>query len=207
MINLRNFIILALIVAFSLGFRGCGDKDDGVYRGSYSTKNRAKTPKGVNVVSANKINTALFPLIDAGIDTLYAAARTEGYPGLSHSAFTVALFPRSPECINPGFLVAANGSVYDQTEWDKDTRPWYVTLCAAGLHPGGNVMIVADDSSHMHNIVNWEGEHVVLLNFDSARWAATSGLHNHPIFGQSLTGTEAQSVEVKGRKICGILVK
>jgi hypothetical protein len=101
----------------------------------------------------------------------------------------------------------ADGSVYDQTEWDKDPRTWYVTLCAAGLHPGGNVMIVADDASHMHNIVQYEGEHITLLNFDPARWVATSALHNHPIFGQGLTGTEAQSVEIKNKKICVLLTK
>lgn len=221
--KLRNLIILALVVASSFGFRGCGDKNDGVYTGTWSRKNSARTAKQVQVYSENKINTSLFPSIDQGIDRLAETAILEGYQPMAHPEFVVALFPRSPKCISPGFLIRADGSTWDGTEYDKDPKQGKVLLCAAGLHPGMNVMIVADDLSHMANIVQFEGEHITLLHRDVDRWIATSGIHAHPIFRQSaaFVSTEYKVIILeleedikadgltvrKGQKICVLVVK
>lgn len=220
-------IAVIFLVIFSAGFRGCGDKDDGVFTGSWSSKNADRTAKQVPVYSGFKINKALFPEIDKGIDNLAMSAAREGYQPLGHSEFKVALFPTSSKCINPGFLIRDFSNTWDNlpppNDFDKDPRVGYTLLCAAGLHPGETVLIVADNFGHMSTIIEYEGEHATLLRRDPERWVATSGVHAHPLFRVSALfvdnkyisvilelkeDIEAEGLSVKkGTKICVLVTR
>lgn len=193
---MKNYKILALIIVLlvTVGFKAC-DKDEDVWNGGYSTKHKTRTPKGAYVVSRQEPNAALFPSIDRGLDNAFRIAQQYGYTqALHHDFYTVALFKRSPKCINPGFLVAADGSDWDGTEYDKDPRDFYVRLCAAGLTPNASAMVVADDPGHMFNIVWFEAEHLILRHNDYAKWYSTIGVHSHPI----LPDTAEKEFEVQG---------
>lgn len=228
---MRKLLTITLAV-FALTAFDCKKTSsaDGVFRGSYSTKVEARSPAGVRVVSAARINTGLFADMDRGIANGFRIAQQYGYTRqIGHSNYAVALFPRSPKCINPGFLIAADGSAWDQGEYDKDPRPGYVLLCAAGMAPDGYVMIVADDPGHMFNVTWFETEHWMLFHNDPTRWVDTSGVHAHPILPDreaSLTAkteagpkfiaitietpadVEAEGLTVKkGTKVCVLLTK
>ncbi|MDL5055914.1 hypothetical protein [Geitlerinema calcuttense] len=184
------FALVALI-AITAMLSACPfkkNKGHSTFEGFYSQAKQAKTTGGTTVYSKTKIDESLLPLIYQGIYALNITAGYENYTPLEHRDFSVALFPRDSRCINPAFTVRADGSPWDGTEWDKDDRPGKVLLCAAGLHPGLNIMVVANDRSHMANIVQYEGEHITLLNRDLERWQATMGVHAHPIFRQSPDG-------------------
>lgn len=179
--------IIGLLILLNAGcpFRSSGKSE---YTGSYSTKHSARTNGGTQVYSKEKIDTSLLPLIYQGLYTLAYTTELEGYQPMDMSEFIVALFATDKRCQNPGFVIRADGSPWDGTEYDKDPRPGKVLICAAGLHPGSNVMVVAAARSHMHIITQFEGEHIVLLNRDLERWQATMGVHAHPIFRQSPDG-------------------
>ncbi len=220
-----NILAVIILVIFAAGFRGCGD--DGVFDGIWSKKNGVKTNAQVQVYSENKVNRALFPEIDKGIENLKVTAALEGYQPLTHPEFVVSLYPTSPKCINPGFLVRDFSNTWDNlpppNDFDKDPKVGSTLLCAAGMHPGENVMIVADNFGHMALIIEYEGEHATLLRRDPDRWVATSGVHAHPIFRQSaaFVSKEYQAIILeltqdiegdgfalkKGHKICVLVTR
>lgn len=188
--TIKLALILTVLVMIVGGFKKC-DSSDGVFRGTLSEKKKSVTAKGVKVGSATKINPALLPLIDQGIDDLFriAAAPPNNYAiPISHPDFKVWLFPRSNKCINPAFLVDATGSPYEGSEWDKNPDPNKCEICAAGMtifHTNGPGMLVVDDPGIMRTIVRYESEHGLLFYVDRVRFSATM-YHPppHPILGE-----------------------
>lgn len=162
--------------------------EKGTFSGSLYENVKKNTAKGVRVMSANNIDDSLLPKIDEGLDKLFriATSAPNDYPvSVGHNGYKVWLFPRSPKCIDPAFLVNADGSPYDNTEWDKDQRPGVVRVCAAGMMVDGNNygMLVVDDLATIPTIVRYEGEHIVLLHHDPDRFSATMYHtdNSHPI--------------------------
>lgn len=204
--------------------------NDGIFRGKLFIDNQLRTPQGAEVFSGYAINTELLPLIDAGINRLneIASAAPNNYSNLaSPSAYKVYLFPRSPRCENPAFLIKANTSQNDGSIWDKDERPGKVALCAAGMVVGSesNEMLVVDDAGIMPTIVRYEGEHLALFHVHRERFEATkyhSATSYHPILGEGAranvktwsnptpTPTRLKSVTVKlgkNKQVCVLLSK
>ena len=177
----KFFLILFVLVFATLGFKcgksGGGNPDDGVFRGRLYKDQRAVTTKGATVFSRTAVNSQLLPLVDEGLDKLFdVSSRLNNYTtGLNHNQYNVYLFPRSFKCENAAFLVSADGSPYDQSEWDKDPRPGVCTLCAAGMmvDPNDYGMLVVDDVAIMPVIVRYEGEHLILYHNDRERFTAT----------------------------------
>lgn len=240
--KIKSFLIVFVLALAALGFKcgGGGSKDnpdDGVFRGQVYTDHAATTAKGAKLYSRNPVDAILLPLADEGLDTLFriASAAPNNYTtGLAHSLYTIYLFPRSPRCESPAFVLDASGSPYDQTEWDKDTRPGKVLLCAAGMMAGGSQysMIVAGDASIMREIVWFEAEHLILFNNDYPRFQETmyhTGGNGHPIlrdsegeFSKKTTDNGYQEysyklsenleisdnqILAKGTRICALLTK
>lgn len=181
-----------------------GSSSEGVYRGSFRTDNEAKTPKGVRVVSGQRIDASILPIIDAQLDDLFAIASAApyNYSGFStHAAYMVAVFPRSNLCQEPAFLIDATGSPYEGSEWDKDPSPTRCLLCAAGLtfrngaspnSVGSPGMVVTADGIKSTPIVRYEGEHNLLVEVDREKFNATqyhTGTNGgHPILPSPTTG-------------------
>ena len=163
----------------------CGGKDSGTFEGTLPQKTHATTQKGVEVFSQSNINAANLPLIDAGLDKAFfiAANPPNNYIGFNtHPSYTVWLFPRSNQCENPGFLLSADGSVYEGSIYDKNPDPAHCDLCVAGMQirPGASMenigspgMVVVDDLGIMLAIIRFESEHNILIETDRERYAAT----------------------------------
>lgn len=145
-----------------------------------------KTPKGVTVKGAAQAD--VYPIIDAQLDDLFAIAEKQGYSGFSrHPAYTVEFLARDPRCTEAAFVVTAQTSSYDGSEYDMDPRPGYVGLCAAGRFlPETGVIQVTATGVRTSEIVRYEGEHKLLHQVDRPRYTATmvhaSG-QGHPILG------------------------
>lgn len=183
-----SFISAIILFVFSACPSKKTSDEKGTFRGTLYENVKKNTAKGVRVYSANNIDEALLPAIDAGLDKLFkiATSAPNNYPvNVGHNGYNVWLFPRSPKCINPSFLVNADGSPYDNGEFDKDPRPGVVRVCAAGMMVDGlgYGMLVVDDLATMPTIVRYEGEHIVLLHHDPDRFAATMYHtdNSHPI--------------------------
>jgi hypothetical protein len=229
------FIIALLLFVFVTAFKCGGGYDEGVYGGVLYSNHTLLTPAGATIASRNSIDPAFGPLIDAGIEDVnrIASAPPNNYDvsDLPASRYRVWLFPRSPLCENPAFLVNATGSPYEGTEWDKDPRPDRCTICAAGLtifqgfpQPTGPGMVITDDVGIMRTIVRYEAEHSILFYKDGERFNATQYHTNgqgHPILGEGPPVGEAKVVRipedivvpggerlaVKGKDACIILTK
>jgi hypothetical protein len=124
----------------------------------------------------------------------------------THGSYHVWLIKRSPQCVNPGFtesvISAAWPDGYDETytdssdnHWDKDPRPGHTLLCVAGfMASGGGQMkglelpgMAVVDAIDQMPIIRYEGEHNLLAQVDTARYAATQYHYGtnggHPILG------------------------
>lgn len=230
-------LIISAIILFV--FSACPSKsssdEKGTFRGILYENVKKNTAKGVRVMSASNIDDSLLPKIDEGLDKLFriATSAPNNYQvNVGHNGYKVWLFPRSPKCINPGFLVNADGSPYDNGEFDKDPRPGVVRVCAAGMMVDGLSfgMLVVDDLATMATIVRYEGEHIILLHHDPDRFAATMYHtdNSHPIMPDmdgNFTSDDLQYVKdisftlpedlkfkdkllaSKGAKICVLLSK
>jgi hypothetical protein len=193
-------ILIALLGTACPKKKGSGEEG---FTGRLPYKISADTTLGINVRSERAINSLLLPSIDAGWSKAMriAAEPPNNYPRPEipvpipeHRQATVGLWERSPKCINPGFLIRADGSPWDGTEFDKDPRPGKVLLCIAGIagqysnsvgnEPGGTYgMLVVDDPGLMETIVWYEAEHEILKGVHASRWESTAGIHAHPIMG------------------------
>lgn len=119
----------------------------------------------------------------------------------THRTYHIWLIPRSPQCENPGFTELVTSAAWpdgydnDPNGWDKDPTPGRTILCVAGFMAagGGNMkgidlpgMGVVDAIDTMP-IVRYEGEHNLLAQVDTARYAATQyhfgSNGGHPILG------------------------
>lgn len=202
---------VAVWFLFFRGEKGENDRVDVVQPGSYSTEYGTRSLKGVQIYSSRPIDSRVPALADAGLDTLFAAARSYGYlQGLDHSSYIVSLHPRSSRCQNPGFLIdAGSSSPWDQTEWDKDKRPGKALLCVAGMLPpitiveaqqtSSYLMQVVDDLNIIETVVRFEGEHWILLTNDNERYKATAGVHAHPLLPDLDKGEMAASNKMNCR--------
>lgn len=182
---------IALIFAFALAVSAFScDKDKGVYDGQWKIKDRTVSPKGVAVHSSYaKVNPAILPEIDKGLDKVFEIASNPPYNYQlrhTHKDYLVTVFPRSPKCMSPGMITTAYQPAWDQTEYDKDDRPGHTALCFAGAmmlqnqatKPG---MIVVDSVAIMAQIVRFEGEHNVLAFHDIQKFIQTKDNHSHPL--------------------------
>ncbi len=214
--NKLKFLTIFLTIALTtIAFKCGGSKppatNDGIYRGRLYTDSSAKTPEGASVFAQGAINVELLPLIDAGLNRLnqIASAAPNNYTNLAPpSAYNVYLYPRSPRCENPAFLIESQSSPeYDNSEWDKDPTPGKVTICVAGLVVGTNdySMLVVDDVSIMSQIVRYEGEHLELFHVDRERYEATkfhTATNYHPILGEGVqTNVRSWSQEKNPRPL------
>jgi hypothetical protein len=205
------FAILGIIVlcVLALATMNCGNDNpkppstgDGVFTGKLRKDNEAKTPKGITVYSGWRLDPSLFDAYDRGLEKNFRIAkqRIPDYPleAPRFDQYTIWEFPRSEKCQAPAFLVSSQFDLaWDQTEYDKDDRPGWVLLCAAGmmirngdrgLTPG---MVIAQDASHAENIVWFEAEHNELLDFWRSKYEETAGQHGHPILGDESVGLKA----------------
>ena len=125
------------------------------------------------------------------------------------ATYFVWLIPRADACVNPGFTEMVysdpwpNG--YDETysdapanHWDKDPRAGHTLLCVSGFMatgggqnkglalPGMGVV----DAVETMPIVRYEGEHCILAQVDTNRYAATQYHYGanggHPVLGEMI---------------------
>jgi len=231
---LTIFIIIGCCLTFAFKCNKSDSDAGGIFKGRLYTDNQLKTPQGASVFAQRAINTELLPLVDAGIERLnqIASAAPNNYSNLAPpSAYKVYLFPRSPRCENPAFLIETDGGSYDGSEWDKNTERGKVALCAAGMTVADDYSIlVVDDAATMPTIVRYEGEHLALFHVDRERYEATkfhTAMSFHPILGDGVqrnvrswsdTEPKPQTVKAitidlkdgkinKGRPFCVLLSK
>jgi hypothetical protein len=200
MIRITTFAIALMLFTAACGSNRSSvpnSTGDGVFNGKLLAHNKAKTPKGIEVHSGWEIDQSLFPAYDRGLEKLTRIAQKTipNYPLTAprYSDYTIHLFPRSSKCEAPAFLVSSQMDLsWDNHPdgYDKDPRPGWVLLCAAGmmmrngdrnLAPG---MVIAQDASHAENIVWFEGEHNELLDFWQEKYNETAAIHAHPILGE-----------------------
>src|SRR6185369_6703550 len=154
---MKKAILITFILGLTLIGFGCGGNNSGggvntpasqisdkeIFHNEIDTDHSAVTPKGIQVKAGKNIDPALLPLFDQGLADLFRIASDKKYgyrpcPGEApcftlHNSYTIYLFPRSPHCQDPAFLVDATGSPYEGSEWDKDPSPSRCLLCAAGM--------------------------------------------------------------------------
>ncbi len=179
--------------AFKCNSSDSKDGDNtGTFQGRLYTDNHVTTASGATIFSRHAINGALMPLADEGLDNLFSIAAKPPHnytTGLSHSNYKIYLFPRSPKCDNPAFLIeTGGGSGYDNSDWDKDPRPGHTAICAAGMIVGTNdfSMLVVDDVGTMATVVHFEGEHLLAWHNNPEFYEASkihSSTNYHPILG------------------------
>ena len=170
--------------------------NDGIFRGKYLMKNKVVSPKGVTFYGYKKASAELMREVDRGLDTCFEIAeRDYGYANFSrHERYTVFIYKTDDRCAHPAFMVDASGTIYDQSEWDKDPEPGKALVCAAGmqlLHENRPAMCIPDSVSNAHNAAWFEAEHNVLLEVDVAKYAATqyhAEGQGHPILPRKING-------------------
>lgn len=148
------------------------------------------TPKGAAVFSyMPRVSGATMERIDAGMQrTFDIVRRHHGYTNaLNHSDYWVSVWPRSSKCEGPGFLMSGSAmgqGGYDGTDYDKDPRPGFFTICVAGefrvKHEGDSpasprhlAISVVDDPEMTFNAARAETEHGVALENDPELYGRT----------------------------------
>lgn len=203
---MRRTICLFLFIVVSLfcfGFKGCSSKETGLFTGTIPGEYTLKTPRGATVTAGRRIDPAVGPLVDGGIDDVnrIASEPPNNYDvsDIGHNRYRVALFPKSEKCIEPGFLIDTSGdpgavAAYDGSIYDKNPTAGKVSVCAAGLtvmwgaygQPQNPGMLIVDDMAITRLIVRYEAEHNILFIKDPPRYNATQYHTNgngHPILG------------------------
>lgn len=148
----------------------------------------AQTPKGVTVRSASAIQPDVLVIIDRQLDDLFRIAAAKGYTGFArHPNYGIRLVPRDPRCDAISFLIIRPGTNYDGSEYDKDPRPGFVSLCAAGrFTPEDGMIHVTAEGVATSQIVRYEGEHKLLYQVNGLLYEQTK-VHGqgqgHPILG------------------------
>ena len=177
-------IVLLVLTGWKCGKPGA----PGEFTGGYYTDVTTRSPGGALITSRYEISPATGISADRAFNELFRIARQYNYTeAMSIPAYQVHLFDRSPMCITPAFLLRANGSPWDQTDYDKDRKPGKVLLCAAGMTLSPWSMLIVDDAATVETIVRYEGEHLILIHNDQDRWEATIGIHAHPILPDKQT--------------------
>jgi hypothetical protein len=147
-----------------------------------------QTPRGANVVAVSRPSAAVLAAIDTGLTNLFAVARKNGYRRhLGYSDYTV--FIGRPDRdrdsqgqYSPDIAIGAAqyaGSVFDQGGF----------IYVAGMvvdFPSSSFLIAehTKDFNRISNVVQYEGEHIVLYYNDRGRFEATkdhSRGGSHPI--------------------------
>lgn len=187
-----TFCLVAFTAFLSLTlFQGCPfkkgmDKSDW-WTGFYTTKNAKKTPRGATVYSYENVTPANLEKVDDGLARVFdIASRVYGYKnGLNYSDYRIILFKRSKLCTTAaGFAV--NAPDYDGTEYDKDPRPGFGVVCAAGLSAEfeSPLAVIVQDDPTILLATRFEGEHLILYVNDRWKWQETLFHGNgsgHPI--------------------------
>lgn len=244
MINKLITILIIFTVCFLTAFK-CGKNSDsggGMDRsdwwvGRYTTKGAKQTPKGATAYSYQSITHSNMTEIDRGLDRVFdVSRRVYKYTNLlNHGDYRVILFKQSRLCDGlsvPAFAV--NAPDYDGTEYDRDPRPGYGAVCAAGLSAEFEfpLIVVVQNDSIIAEATRFEGEHEILYHNDRWRWQETlfhANGQGHPLLPDedgSLSGGElfdAQTITLsadvtienenekwtlaKGTKICILLAK
>lgn len=186
--NLIDWAVIAFLAYAILTLNGCGGDKPPPQSGFF-----LRSDKGISIRSASPISPDIPTKCDAQIDRLLERAAAHGLTDIRrHGALTIKLEPRSPLCYDPAFVVqaqcrAATTGCYDGTVFDKDPRPGYVTLCAAGQYLEDEDLIkVTEDGIRVMPIVRYEGEHW-LLRHSAPEWYRATRYHTpdnlHPLLG------------------------
>jgi hypothetical protein len=128
--KITSTIALIVLVAFSLGFRGCKQseqdkaleaaaKNPGV---AISRAVSQRTPKEINVFGKTALSQATLAQMDEGIDQFNAAATTDGFTKLLPHQFYTILTPPYPCILSPvqriPSFVTSGGTYYDGSIYD-----------------------------------------------------------------------------------------
>lgn len=175
-----TLILIALVTLFASTAFTCKkdgyDKSDW-WTGHYTTKNPKRTAKGVTVYSYESVTQNNLDKVDEGLSRVFnIASRVYGYQnGLNFADYRIVLFKRSALCNGSvaGFAVRADN--YDGSEYDKDPRPGYGVVCAAGLSAEFNrpLAVIVQDDAVIAEATRYEGEHLLAYYNDREFWAAT----------------------------------
>lgn len=188
-------LILIAIIGFGFVFKGCSGIPENIEKAArnpgwvvFSENERQITPNGVVVTGAEKVSDRQLSLIDAGIDDLNVAAKTDGFmKSLPYSHFKIITPPYrcepSPVQRIPSFLVGGgyyyDGSTYDAynskgrlktpfldesgllQEYTKDgLSAIYAAEMVMSYWPG--ILFLCPDESVVRDAVRNGGEHVFL---------------------------------------------
>lgn len=206
-------ILAILLVCYCLAVLGCknesawnvGEKGVDVWDAGVVFNNpRGQTPAGSKVYAKFSLTDQNLRDTDAGIKFTQDIIRAEYKDSLAlkflkgPEMYHIDYYKKNSLCIEQGFIITAyamagNGWL-DQSEWDKDKRPGYIAVCAAGKY-GLKEMTYHYLSLVVGNVkiaAQYEAEHACLFDVDQPRFSATSSDHYHPILTQP-SGVESVS--------------
>lgn len=187
-----TFLLVLLIAGLSLSAFKCGKSSGGYntsdwWTGQYSTKNPKRTPNGTTVYSFETVTPQNLQNIDEGLARVFdISSRVYGYQnGLNFSDYKIVLFKRSALCTGTAVGFAVRADNYDGSEYDKDPRPGYGVVCAAGLSAEFEqpLAVVVQDDSMIALATRFEGEHLILYKNDRQKWGetVTHSTGGHPL--------------------------
>ena len=194
--TVMRYAIATILTLFALSCGGGSSSDDEPIRGDdiytangISPTHRRPTPRGATMTAKHDedFTPGIATPIDEGLADLFAVVTQPPYnytKAIIHASYNVHLMPDETRnmCDNPAFLGAADGSAWDQTEWDKDRRPFRVLLCIAGLWFNSEYIVIVNSVAQARNVTRYEGEHMVAFHNNPILFAETQNVHAHPIF-------------------------
>lgn len=142
-----------------------------VFLGVFSDAERTEVVRQLNVVNAAAVNKGL-------------TVKPKSYYLIEVRAWDKTWLG-NPGCENPGFIIPYEGTLYDQTDADKDTRVGFVALCTAGRFLPPNRLILAREAITSSQVVEFEAEHLIFYHANRNCYELTKE-HTvdkpHPIF-------------------------
>ncbi|MGE3466796.1 MAG: hypothetical protein AB7J13_07665 [Pyrinomonadaceae bacterium] len=137
-----------------------------------------KTPRGANVLAANRPSQQALRAIDQGLTDLFAAARRNGYRNrLDYRSYTIYI-GRADRINNADGqyspAIAVGSAQYAGTVFDKGG---YIYVAGMVLSNQPSAMLVPEHTKNFNllsDYVRYEGEHLILYHNDRRRYAATA---------------------------------
>lgn len=217
--NIKILLFLLIAVVSLSAFKcnkssGGYDKSDW-WTGSFSTKNPKRTPNGATVYSYETVTAENLKNIDEGLNRVFdISSRVYGYQnGLNFSDYKIILFKRSALCTGTAIGFAVRADNYDGSEYDKDPRPGYGVVCAAGLSAEFDqpLAVIVQDDSMIALATRFEGEHLILYKNDIQKWGETltHTTGGHPLLPDTDGSFAADDELLRGSngRIRGITIK
>jgi len=188
---------------------------------------KGTTPKGMKVQAFKEVSAEVRSLADAGVQRTIDVLSAEpyNYKGLpQHPEYITEFFEVSRYCTPPltsipGFIVNYNmAPELDGSEWDKDPRQGWVSICVAGafhLTMGQLTLSLVNHPQTTLPGARHESTHASLWQVDPERYVATQFHWNgtDPIFEDSIPelakneNRKALTFEMDGKPVCIIAVK